>query len=112
MRTLRIGSGAGYSGDRIEPAVELAVHGNDVLAAVRTPQYQLDIGGTVDELGNRIVSANAYLGGASIAQALALRADVVITGRAADPSLFLGPLLHEFGWALDDWPLLGKGILA
>jgi hypothetical protein len=36
---------------------------------------------------------------------------VVITGRAADPSLFLGPLIHEFGWAMDDWPLLGKGIL-
>ncbi len=27
MRTLRIGSGAGYSGDRIEPALELAEHG-------------------------------------------------------------------------------------
>ena len=27
MKTLRIGSGAGYSGDRIEPAVELAAKG-------------------------------------------------------------------------------------
>ena len=36
---------------------------------------------------------------------------MVITGRAADPSLFLGPLIHEFGWASDDWPMLGKGVL-
>jgi hypothetical protein len=28
MRTIRIGSGAGYSGDRIEPAVELAEKGD------------------------------------------------------------------------------------
>ena len=27
MRTVRLGGGAGYSGDRIEPAVELAEHG-------------------------------------------------------------------------------------
>jgi hypothetical protein len=34
----------------------------------------------------------------------------VITGRVADPSLYLGPLVHEFGWALDDWDLMGKGV--
>jgi hypothetical protein len=198
MRTIRIGAGAGYSGDRIEPAVELAekgaldylvfeclaertialaqaakmkdpeagydpllaarmkavlpacrangvkivtnmgaanpqaaaqatrsiaqqlglhglkiaaVSGDDVFADTKTSTLPLDIGGTMNDLGNRIISANAYVGGASIAEALAGGADVVITGRAADPSLFLGPLIHEFGWAMDDWPLLGKGIL-
>jgi Acyclic terpene utilisation family protein AtuA len=198
LRTIRIGSGAGYSGDRIEPAVELAeqgaldylvfeclaertialaqqaklrdpdggydpllaarmkavlpacraggvkivsnmgaanpvaaaeatsriarhaglaglkiaaVTGDDVLEDAKQSQLALDIGGTVGDLGNRVVSANAYVGGAPIAAALASGADVVITGRAADPSLFLGPLIAEFGWALDDWPLLGKGIL-
>src|SRR6185437_12405944 len=60
-------------------------------------------------LGNRIISANAYVGARSIADALAAGADIVITGRAADPALFLGPLVHEFGWAMDDWDLLGKG---
>ena len=35
----------------------------------------------------------------------------MITGRAADPSLFVAPLAHEFGWALDDWPALGRGTL-
>ena len=42
--------------------------------------------------------------------ALADGADVVLTGRVADPSLYLAPLVHEFGWPLDDWDLMGKGI--
>ena len=67
------------------------------------------IGGTIDALGNRIVSANAYIGAQPIADALAGGADIVITGRAADPALFLGPLVHEFGWAMDDWDALGRG---
>ena len=36
---------------------------------------------------------------------------MIITGRVADPALFLAPQIHEFGWALDDWPRLGKGTL-
>ncbi len=196
MRTIRIGAGAGYSGDRIEPAVELAekgaldylvfeclaertialaqqarlkdpaagfdpllaarmqavlpichankvrvitnmgaanplgaaeatraiarklglsgvriaaVTGDDVLTEAKEADLALDNGDSVKGLGNRIVSANAYVGARSIADALAAGADVVITGRAADPALFLGPLVHEFGWAMDDWDLLGKG---
>ena len=38
------------------------------------------------------------------------KADLVITGRVADPSLFLAPLMNHFGWAADDWALLGKGL--
>ncbi len=38
-------------------------------------------------------------------------ADIVITGRAADPSLFVAPLAFEFGWSADDWPALGRGTL-
>ena len=200
MRTIRIGSGAGYSGDRIEPAVELAekgdiqylvfeclgertvalaqqarmknpdagfdplleermramlplcaakgikivtnmgaanplaaarkiaslahsmglhslkvaaVTGDDVLAACQ----QSDLGfmefeGTISQLGNRLISANAYLGAGPMAEALDGGADVVITGRASDPALFLAPLIHAFGWPMDDWNLLGKGIVA
>lgn len=196
MRTIRIGSGAGYSGDRIEPAIELAesgaldylvfeclaertialaqqerlkdpqrgydpllaermiavlpvcrrngvkvitnmgaanpvaaaeatraiarklglaglkvaaVTGDDVLDAAQAADVALDEGGSVGALGNRVISANAYTGAVPIAEALASGADVVICGRAADPALFLGPLLHEFGWAMDDWDLLGQG---
>jgi hypothetical protein len=198
MRTVRLGSGAGYSGDRIEPAIELAkkgdidylifeclaertialaqqarmkdpragydpllavrmravlpachakrvrivtnmgaanpvaaaeatrdiarelglqgfriaaVTGDDVLAAAKEADVALEDGGTINGLGNRIVSANAYIGARPIADALADDADVVITGRAADPALFLGPLVHEFGWAMDDWNALGRGIV-
>ena len=55
--------------------------------------------------------ASAYLGARPIADALAQGADVVITGRVADASLFLAPLAHEHGWAWDDWDRLAAGIL-
>lgn len=200
MKTLRIGSGAGYSGDRIEPAVELAERGdldylvfeclaertialaqqarisdpqggydpllsermrrvlpfvgrpegrrrlrvitnmgaaNPVSAAIEVrriadelgldlkvvavvgddvlhvlqPEFLLDNGQTVGSLGERLISANAYLGVDGILQALRAEADVVITGRVADPSLFLAPQMFEFGWAPDDWLRLGRGTL-
>ena len=200
MKTLRIGSGAGYSGDRIEPAVELAeqgdldylvfeclaertialaqqarinepqggydpllsermrrvlpfvgrpagrrrlrvitnmgaanplaaaievrriagelgltlkvvaVLGDDVLHALPAGQL-LDNGQSVGSLGARLISANAYLGVDGILEALRADADVVITGRVADPSLFLAPQMFEFGWAADDWQRLGRGTL-
>jgi hypothetical protein len=63
------------------------------------------------ELGERLISANAYLGAEALLPALATGADVVITGRVADPALFLAPLMHAFGWRADDWPQLGQGVL-
>ena len=59
-----------------------------------------------------LLSANAYLGAEPIARGAAAGADVVITGRASDPALFLAPLIHAFGWAMDDWNLLGQGTVA
>lgn len=200
MRSIRIGSGAGYSGDRIEPAVELAEKGdiqylvfeclgertvalaqqarmkdpqagydpllearmravlpicaakgitivtnmgaaNPLAAARKTAEIARTLGlkplriaavigddvleackegdlpimefeGTIRQLGNRLLSANAYLGAEPIAEALKAGADVVITGRASDPALFLAPMIHAFGWAMDDWNLLGQGTVA
>lgn len=61
-------------------------------------------------IGNRpIVAANAYLGARPVTQALATGADVVLVGRTTDAALVLGPLLHEFGWAADDWDRLAAG---
>jgi hypothetical protein len=54
------------------------------------------------------VSASAYLGAAPIVEALAGGADVVITGRVADPALFTAPIIHELGLAMDDWAMLGR----
>jgi Acyclic terpene utilisation family protein AtuA len=200
MRTIRIGSGAGYSGDRIEPAVELAekgdidylvfeclgertvalaqqarmknpeggydplleermravlplcaakgikvvtnmgaanpeaaarktaeiarslglsklkiasIVGDDVLDACKAGDFPImEFDGTIKQLGNKLLSANAYLGAEPMAQALTEGADVVITGRASDPALFLAPMIHAFGWAMDDWNLLGQGTVA
>ncbi|VVE05626.1 ABC transporter substrate-binding protein [Pandoraea communis] len=195
-RRIRIGAGAGYSGDRIEPAVELAAHGaldylvfeclaertiaiaqqarrqdpqagydpllearmtavlpaaihngvrivsnmgaaNPLAAARKTAEIARKLGlgdvkiaavtgddvldvvlqsdGKFEETGEsvasyrkRIVSANAYLGATAIVDALAAGAQIVLTGRVADPSLFAAPLIHEFGWRMDDWDRLGQ----
>ncbi len=197
MKTIRIGAGAGFGGDRIEPAVELAekgdldylifeclaertialaqqarlqdpdagydrllqermtavlphcrdrgikivsnmgaanpagaaraianiarslgirglriayVLGDDVLEAVRASDFPLiERQGNVSDLSDAIVSANAYLGVEPIVEALRQGADVVITGRCGDPALFTAPMVHEFGWRLDEWDLLGRG---
>jgi hypothetical protein len=62
--------------------------------------------------GGDIASANAYLGAEGIAQALRAGADVVVTGRVADPSLTVGPALAHFGWAADDWDRLARATMA
>jgi len=88
----------------------VAVVGDDVLDVLR-PEQVLDNGQTLGSLGARLISANAYLGVDGILDALRAEADVVITGRVADPSLFLAPQMFEFGWAAHDWPRLGRGTL-
>lgn len=89
-----------------------AVTGDDVLQAVQEGDFRIeDNGQPVSSLGERLISANAYLGVAPILEALQAGADVIITGRVADPALVLAPLVHEFGWAADDWDKLGQGTL-
>lgn len=200
MKTIRIGSGAGYAGDRIEPAVELmekgdldyiafeclaertiaiaqeeklknpdkgynnllesrmdkvlplcaekhikiitnmgaanpysavkaikriaeekgikglkiaAVLGDDVFESIdKYMDYKvLELGAELKVLEGKIVSANAYLGVDGIVQALKEGADIIVTGRVADPALFLAPIIYEFGWDTKDYNLMGKGIM-
>ena len=59
----------------------------------------------------KIASINVYLGAFPIARALAMGADIVITGRCVDSAVTLGALIHEFGWQADDWDLLASGSL-
>lgn len=84
------------------------VLGDDVLDWVQQHDAPLLDSRDSRSLDGRLISANAYLGADAMLPALAAKPDVLITGRVADPSLFLAPLMHHFGWAADDWPLLGK----
>jgi Acyclic terpene utilisation family protein AtuA len=95
------------------PRLRVAVvTGDDVLHwMLENDVPLLDSDQTVRSFAGRLVSANAYLGADALLPALAAGVDVVITGRVADPALFLAPLMHHFGWKADDWQRMGQGIL-
>ncbi|RYZ12870.1 MAG: DUF1446 domain-containing protein [Comamonadaceae bacterium] len=87
-----------------------AVHGDDLMPridAFRAPDMFSGL-----PLPERLSGANAYLGAAPIARALALGADIVVTGRVADSALALGPLMHEFGWETHDHLRMAQGTVA
>jgi hypothetical protein len=97
----------GLAGTRIG-----VVTGDDVRDLVRDLDADLpEFGTTVGALGDRVVSANAYLGAEPIVDCLAQDAQLVVGGRLADPSLFVAPICHELGWPLDDWDRLGAATL-
>ena len=87
----------------------------DELAAAGESLAHMDTGAPLASVRERLVFANAYLGAAPIAQALAAGADIVLTGRVADAALTLGPIVHELGWPLEaetpaDWDRLALGL--
>ena len=90
------------------------VTGDDVSDLVRTmPALKLlETDAPLESILPRMASANAYLGADVVAKALATEARIVITGRVSDPSLFLAPAMHGFGWSYDDWPRLAAGLVA
>lgn len=69
----------------------------------------LENGSPVSALRDTLISAEAYLGAEPIVAALRDGADIVVTGRVADPSLFLAPLMHEYGWDALDHVHVGRG---
>ncbi len=72
----------------------------------------LDTGAPLSSVVNRVQSANVYLGAAPVAAALGQGATIVITGRVTDTGVALAPMIHEFGWAADDWDRLAAGTVA
>jgi hypothetical protein len=95
-----------------------AVSGDDVLARLSDLQAagealrHLETGEVLADSANQnFVTANVYLGAAPIVEALQAGADIVITGRVADPCLYLAPLIAHYGWAWDDWDRLAAGIV-
>jgi hypothetical protein len=97
------------------PGIRIAtVLGDDLTARLGAPELgplvNTDTGQPFGELPAPAVFAAAYLGARPIVDALAAGAQVVITGRVADPALFLAPLVHEFGWSFDDDDRLAAGV--
>jgi len=90
------------------PLKVAAVTGDDVLGLLEPNDRILETGGRVADYP-WLVSANAYLGAEALLPALAAGADVVLTGRVADPSLFLAPAMHEYGWDPADWDRIAAG---
>ncbi|SDI34550.1 Protein of unknown function [Alteribacillus persepolensis] len=87
-----------------------AVTGDDVLEQIDRNDISLETNCSVSDYG-LFISANAYLGVEAIIPALETEANIIITGRVADPSLFLAPQIHHFGWSVDDYNNLGQGII-
>jgi hypothetical protein len=73
--------------------------------------HNMDTGADLAEVRDRVVFAVAYLGARPIVDALEAGADVVVTGRVADASLFVAPMVHELGWRWDDWDRLAAGVV-
>lgn len=91
-----------------------AVNGDDVLGDI-SHYYNLPImetGEKLENLKDSIISANTYIGGQPITKALEEGADIVVTGRVADPSLATGPIMYEFGKSYDNFEFIGKTIAA
>ena len=87
-----------------------AVSGDDVLDKIQPKKNQFTVLETGENLASySLLSANAYLGVDGILDALNSKAQIIITGRVADPSLFLAPMIYEFGWNEKD--LLGAGTI-
>ncbi len=82
----------------------------DELMAAGEALVHMDTGALIANLRDRLLFASAYLGAAPIAHALDQGADIVLTGRAADAALSLGPIIHELGWRWDDWERLALGL--
>lgn len=93
------------------------IEGDDVVQhLLKNPEdplfHHLDDNRPLSEVHKKLVTANAYLGGASIAEALGKGADIVISGRIADPSLTVGPCLHHFKWSLSDYHRIAGATVA
>ena len=93
------------TGDDILPRI-------DELLARGIELRNMDTEEPLSTVRDSIQSANVYLGAAPIVEALQQGARIVITGRATDTGLTLAPLIHEFGWAADDWNRLSAGTIA
>ncbi|MBT4490029.1 MAG: DUF1446 domain-containing protein, partial [Rhodospirillaceae bacterium] len=104
QHTVKIASELGLKGLKVA-----AVTGDEINHLIGPDTHLMEPDCQLSETGREMLAANAYLGIDAILPAIEAEADVIITGRVADPSLFLAPLAHHFSWQLDDWPTMGAG---
>jgi hypothetical protein len=98
---------AAVDGDNVLPYIrDQLASGNDALLR------HLDSGQPITGIADRLTTANAYVGAAPIVEALQQNADIIITGRVADPSLTVGPVIAEFGWKADDYSRIAGATVA
>jgi hypothetical protein len=83
----------------------------DDLVAAGESFSNLDNGEPLATVRDRITSANVYIGAQPIVEALERGADIIVTGRASDPSLVVAPLVYEFGWSMEDYDKLAAGTI-
>ncbi len=94
------------------------IEGDDLLPRLQELQNQgealahLDRGGPLQDLEHEVLSANAYLGGFGIVEALKRGADLVVCPRVTDASVVVGPAVWKFGWMRDDWDRLAAAVVA
>lgn len=87
---------------RMNIPIKIAVlTGDDVLEKIGPDHVAIESGLPIEHYG-ALISANAYLGAEAILPAIRSGADVIVTGRVADPSLFVAPIAHHFRWSTDD----------
>ncbi|MBL7699045.1 MAG: DUF1446 domain-containing protein [Chitinophagaceae bacterium] len=87
-----------------------AVLGDDVFHLITGNEISTETNSRLADSGE-LISANAYLGADAILPALEAGADIIITGRVADPSLFVAPLVHEFGWDMNNANIIAKATI-
>jgi hypothetical protein len=92
-------------GDDVYPRLDELFEGGEDLA-------HMDDGRPLSGARDRVLSANVYLGAEPVAKALAMGANIVISGRVTDTGVTLAPMIHEFGWAPNDWDKIASGIVA
>jgi hypothetical protein len=72
----------------------------------------METGESIEKTHRKFLSANVYFGAEPIVRALKEGADIVITGRVTDTGLTLAPMIHEFGWSMNDWDKMAAGTIA
>jgi hypothetical protein len=86
--------------------------GLDELIAEGAELKNMESAEEVGGIRDKVLSANVYLGAGPIVEALKGGAQIVITGRTTDTGLCLAPMIHEFGWSMDDWDMMAAGTIA